>query len=435
MSFRSKFLVLGISSAIALYVFVGGILSPWAIRAQQPINDEGAQLRIFQSVLQHIQNDYVDTPNLDKVRGGAMRGLANGLDPYSSYLTADQVKDFNAKKQNTLAGIGVVASQASSYLLLSVIKDSPADKAGLKTGDVVEYIDNKATHDLSLYDAKQLLYGDPGTKINLRIWRSGAKPQTITVTRGTYKTPIAEGRMESGKIGVVKVYSLDEGENLDIKNRVAELQKQGADKIVLDLRGVASGNLQEGADVANIFIKDGTLAEVIGKESKVTQTFTADPKKAIFDGKVAVLIDLTTSGAAEAVAGAIRDRTRGEVIGERSFGFGVEQQLFTMHGGDGFLLTTARWASPTGTTFLADERTNSGIKPTIEVKKPDTPDPIEVDNLIDQQEQEKENPQPQASPSPTAKPETPKPAAEDLQLKKAIEVLNGQQVMKAAAGQ
>src|SRR5678809_212171 len=136
MSFRGKLSILVISVAVALYAVIGGMLSPWA-RAQQPINDAGAQIRIFESVLQHIQNDYVDEPNLEKVRAGALRGLAYGLDPYSSYLTADQVKDFQAKKQNTLAGIGAEFSQISSYLyVIAVIKDSPADKAGLKSGDV-----------------------------------------------------------------------------------------------------------------------------------------------------------------------------------------------------------------------------------------------------------------------------------------------------------
>lgn len=431
MSFRGKFWVIGISAVVAVYVFVGGVLSPWAIRAQQPINDAGAQMRIFESVLQHIQSDYVDEPNLEKVRGGALRGLANGLDPYSSYLTADQVKDFNDKKQDALSGIGVVSSQGASYVYLSVVKDSPAEKAGLKTGDFVEYIDNKATHDISLYDAKQLLLGQPGTKVNLRILRVNAKPQTISVTRGAYKMPVAEGRLEAGKVGVVKVYSLETGEAADIRARVAELQKQGAEKIVLDVRGVAAGNLAEGVDAANIFIKDGNLAQIIGRDSSKNKTFTADPKKAMFDGPVAVLVDLTTAGAAEAVAAAILDHKRGEVIGERTFGFGVEQQLFTLRSGDGLLLTTAKWASPNGTPFLGDDRASSGVKPSIEVKRPDTPEPLDVDNFIDQQEKQKDNPQPQATPSPTVKPESAKPA-EDLQLKKALEIFNAAPAAKAA---
>ena len=95
-----------------------------------------------------------------------LRGLADGLDPYSSYLTAEQVKDFQAKKQNTLAGIGAEFSQVSSYLyVISVIKDSPADKAGLKSGDFIEYIENKATRDISLYDARQLILGEAGSKV------------------------------------------------------------------------------------------------------------------------------------------------------------------------------------------------------------------------------------------------------------------------------
>ncbi len=167
--------------------------------------------------------------------------------------------------------------------------------------------------------------------------------------------------------------------------------KQGVQKIVLDLRGVAAGDIKEGVNVANLFIKDGNLAEVIGRENKVTKTFTADPGKFIFDGKVVALIDLGTSGAAEVVASAILDRKRGEVVGERSFGAGTDQQLFTLRGGDGLLLTTAKWASSNGKTFLTNERPNSGVKPSIEVKRPETPEPIEVEDLVDQQEQENQN--------------------------------------------
>ncbi len=435
MSFRGKFILALVSAAIALYAIVGGLM---ATQAQQPINDAGAQIRIFESVLQHIQNDYVDEPNLEKVRAGALRGLANGLDPYSSYLTAEQVKDFQAKKQNTLSGIGAEFSQVSNYLyVVSVIKNSPADQAGLKAGDVIEYIETKATRDISLYDARQLLLGQTGTKVNLRVLRPGTKPQTLAVTRGAYKIPESEARVEAGKIGVVKVYSLETGEAADIRVRVAELQKQGVQKIILDLRSVAAGTISEAADVANIFIKDGTLGEVIGRDNKPLQIFTADPKKFVFDGQVVALIDLGTAGAAEVVASAILDRKRGEVVGERSFGAGTEQQLFPLRGGDGLLLTVAKWASANGKTFLTEERADSGVKPSVEVKRPETPEPIDVAELVDRQEQQNKEPQPQGTPTPQAKP-TPapaKPAAEDLQLKKALEILGGAQNAKAASGE
>jgi carboxyl-terminal processing protease len=423
MSFRGKLWVLMLSGAIAVYAVIGGLPfvgSVLSTQAQQPVNDPGAQLRIVDSVLQHIQNDYVDEPNMEKVRIGALRGLANGLDPYSSFLTADQVRDFQAKKDSDKAGIGAEFSQVSGYLyVISVTKGGPAATAGVKTGDVIEYVDGKASRDISLYDARELIKGDAGTSVNLRVLRSGEKPQTIKVTRSTYKVPPAESRIEAGKIGVLKIYSLEEGESNDIRAQVAGLVKQGVQKIVVDLRGVAAGKIDEAAAVANLFIKDGDLAKIIGRENKVTKTFTADPTKAIFDGNLVALIDLGTAGAGEVVASAVLERKRGEVVGERSFGAGTEQQLITLKSGDGLLLTVAKWASPGGTPFLGEDRATMGVKPSVEVKRPDTPEPIDPEDLIDQQQ--KQNKDPLATPTPV-KPKTPA-IVEDIQLKKALELL------------
>jgi len=429
MSFRGKLWVMLLSGAIAVYAVVGGLPfvgSLLTTSAQEPVNDAGTQLRIVESVLNHIQNDYVDDPNMEKVRLGALRGLAGGLDAYSSFLTADQVRAYQANKAINKPGIGAEFSQISRYLyVISVVKGGPAEKAGMRAGDVIEYVDSKATQDISLYDAQQLIAGDAGTTVALRVLRSGEKPQTFKIARGTFKAPAAESRLEAGKVGVIKVNSLADGEANDIKTQVASLVKQGALKIVLDLRGVAGGSLAEGVAVANLFIKSGELAKVIGKDAKVTQTFTADPAKTVFDGGLAVLIDLGTAGAAEAVASAVIDRKRGEVVGERSFGAGTEQQLFPLKSGDGLLLTVAKWASPNGTPFLGDDRATTGVKPSIEVKRPDTPEPLEVETLVDQQN----NPNPQATPTP--KPAAPK-AIEDIQLKKALEVLQDKAMTQKA---
>lgn len=422
MSFRGKLWIMVLSGVVSAYAvvgglpFVGGLLST---SAQQPVSDSTAQLRIVESVLNHIQNDYVDDPNMEKVRLGALRGLAGGLDPYSSFLTAEQVKAFEANKTSNKAGIGAEFSQISGYLyVISAIKGSPADKAGIKSGDFIEYIDNKATRDISLYDARQLVNGDPGSTVAMRVLRSGEKPQTIKVVRGTYKVPNAESRIETGRVGVIKVYSLEDGEAADIRTQVQALAKQGAQKIVLDLRGVAAGSLQEGVNVANLFIRDGELAKVIGRDNKVVTTYTADPAKAIFDGQMAVLIDIGSAGAAEAVASAVLERKRGEVIGEKSFGAGTEQKLFTLRSGEGLLLTVSKWASASGTPFLGEERATMGVKPSIEVKQPDTPEPLDIDS-IDEQQQNEQNPQalPASTPKPVQK------QGEDLQLKKALEVL------------
>src|SRR3989454_5246708 len=332
MTFRTKFSLILLSAALALYAVVGGWIST---RAQQPANDPNAQLRIFENVLQHIQNDYVDEPNMEKVRAGALRGLAYGLDPYSTYLTADQVKDYNENDKSNRVGIGAELSQYSSFLyVVAPVKGSPADQAGVRAGDIIEYIDGKATRDISLYDARQLLNGASGTEVKLRILRAAARPLTLTVRRGSFRAPAAEARMEAGKIGILRINSLDSGEAADARARLQDLLKQGAQKIVIDLRNVAGGEIQEGVTVANFFIRDGQIAKTIGREQKVLKSFEADPKATVFNGPVVVLIDSGTAGAAEVVASAFLEDKRGDVVGEKSFGAGAEQELFTLRDGD-----------------------------------------------------------------------------------------------------
>jgi carboxyl-terminal processing protease len=431
MSFRTKFALIVFSAFLALYAVVGGWLST---RAQQPTNDPGAQLRIFENVLQHIQNDYVDEPNMEKVRAGALRGLAYGLDPYSTYLTADQVRDYRDGTKDNQVGIGAELSQVSSYLyVIAPIKGAPADQAGVRAGDIIEYIDNKATRDISLYDARQLLDGVAGTEVKLRILRANARPLTLTVKRGTFKAPAAESHMEAGKIGVLRVNSLAEGEANDVRARLQELMKQGAQKIVLDLRNVAGGSLDEGVEVARLFIKDGLLAETIGRESKVLKTFSAEPKKTIFNGQVVTLIDPGTAGASEVIASAMVERKRGDVVGEKSFGAGAEQQLFTLRNGDGLLLTTIKWASATGKPFLGEDRAKSGVVPTVEVKRPEVLEPIDPDDLTGNDDDAVGKPNQQNDKREVAPDAGSLKQQEDTQLKKALELLRGEKA--AAAGQ
>jgi carboxyl-terminal processing protease len=420
-----------ISAVIAVYVMIGGlpfIGTMLQTQAQQPINDAGAQLRIFQSVLQHIQNEYVDEPDLEKVRLGALRGLVGGLDPYSSYLTPDQMRTYRENGNAGKVGIGAEFSQVSQYLyVVSVGKGSSAEKAGLRTGDVIEYIENRATRDISLYDAKQLILGEKGSVLNMRVLRPRERPQMLKIERAAYTPPGPESRVEADRVGVLTVHSLVPGTAEKVKAEVERLAGQGVSKMVVDLRGVASGTLDEAVEVANLFVGTGELAKIIGRNEAVNKAFQADPKKVAFKGEIAVLIDFGTAGAGEAVAAAVLHSKRGEVIGERTFGAGVEQQLVPLRGGDGLLLTTARWASPAGTPFLADDRNNMGVRPTVEVKRPDTPEPLAVEELIEQQEEEAVDPQ--ARPDTPERTEPVRPPAEDVQMNKALEILRG----KAAA--
>jgi len=425
MSFRSKFLVVVFSATLALYAVIGGLMYT---RAQQQ-NDPGAQLRIFESVLQHIHDDYVDEPDLNKVRAGALRGLAYGLDPYSTYLTVDQVRDFRVGLDKGQAGIGAELSQVASYLyVIAPLKGGPAEQAGVQAGDIIEYIDSKATRDISLYDAKQLLNGASGTEVKVRILRAGTRPLTLMIKRAPVQAPGVETRVEAAKVGVVRINSLAEGEAAIVQKRVQELQKQGSQKLVLDLRGVAGGSLAEGVKVANLFIKDGALAQTIGRGNKSLKTFSADPKLAIFDGPVAVLIDRGTAGAAEVVASAFIERKRGDVVGEKSFGAGAEQQLFPLRNGDGLLLTTVKWASSAGKSFIG-----AGVSPTVEVKRPELAAATDPEDLTGNDDDAIAQPG-QPGERRDVAPETaaPKQQPEDTQLKKALELLNKPAQQKAA---
>ena len=433
MSFRTKFILILLSATLTLYTVVGGWIST---RAQQPANDPNAQLRIFESVLQHIQNDYVDEPNMEKVRAGALRGLAYGLDPYSTYLTPEQVREYNAGNKDNQVGIGAELSQVASYLyVIAPMKGSPADQAGLRAGDIIEYIDNKATRDISLYDAKQLLNGPAGSEVKLRVLRANSTPLTINVKRGSSRAAAAEFRMEAGRVGILRINSFADGEANEVRGRLQELLKQGAQKIVIDLRDTAGGSLNEAVAVANLFVKDGVIAQTVGREGKALKTFSADPKATLFSGPVVALIDTGTAGAAEVVASALLERNRGQVVGEKSFGAGTEQQLFSLRGGDGLLLTTVKWASAGGKTFLGEDRAHSGVTPTVEVKGQEVAESVDPDELTGNDDDAIAKPEPgtekrDVAPAPPAV----KPApAEDLQLKKALELLKDKPAAQRAA--
>jgi carboxyl-terminal processing protease len=433
MSFRTKFILILLSATLTLYTVVGGWIST---RAQQPANDPNAQLRIFESVLQHIQNDYVDEPNMDKVRAGALRGLAYGLDPYSTYLTPDQVREYNAGNKDSQAGIGAELSQVASYLyIVAPMKGSPADQAGLQAGDIVEYIDNKATRDISLYDAKQLLNGAAGSEIKLRVLRANSSPLTITVKRGLSRAAAAEARMEAGRVGILRINSFGDGDAAEVRTRLQDLVKQGAQKIVVDLRDTAGGSLTEAAAVANLFVKDGVIAQTIGREGKALKTFTADPKAANFTGPVVALINTGTAGAAEVVASALLERERGQVVGEKSFGAGTEQQLFQLRGGDGLLLTTVKWATASGKTFLGEDRAHSGVAPSVEVKGQEAAETVDPDELTGNDDDPVAKPEPGTEKDKrevTTPAPTPKVPVEDVQMKKALELLKDKAAQRAA---
>src|SRR5215468_3673495 len=407
MSIRGKLTLVTLSAFIALYSIVGGMLSKSTNPFFRAIANPGGpypQLRIFEEVVKHIVQDYVEKPDLEKVRVGALRGLTEGLDPYSAYLLPQQVKQYQSNKV-TPDTTGMVIGQFQGFAyVIAVIPGSPAEKAGVKIGDVIEYVDTHSTRDLDLYDVKSLLSGAPGSTVELTL--INRKAEKIKLVRGKVPPTSTETRLLESQIGYVKVPILGKGESEAVESAIKEVVKKGAKSIVIDLRFSAGGDLEEGVKVADFFLKSGVIAKSIGRKDNVLATYDAKPENDLTELPVAVIIDRTTAGASEIVAASIMENQRGDVVGERTlFGMGSEQELFPLDDGSALLLTVARYAAPSGKIFMTD-----GVTPNVEVKRADL---AEIGPSDEGKQQAEGAPPVVVAPKP----------ADDLMLKKAIEVL------------
>jgi carboxyl-terminal processing protease len=426
MSIRSKLTLISLSAFIALYSIVGGMLSSSNNPLVRAIAETGPypQLRIFEEVISKINSDYVEKPDLDKVRVGALRGLTDSLDPYSAYLLPTQVKDYQAGKHNSDV-TGLVIGQYSGFAyVITVVPNSPAEKVGIRVGDVIEYIDGHATRDLDLYDVKTLLAGQTGTSVELSL--INRKTDKIKLTRAVVANAPIETRAIETQIGYVKVPILHKGQAEAVAAAVKDVLKKGAKSILLDLRGSAGGELSEGVTVADYFIKSGTLAKTIGRKEAVLATYDAKADNDLTDLPVAAIVDRTTAGAAEVIAAALLESQRGDVVGERTlFGMGSEQKLFPLDDGSAFLLTIARYASPNGKIFMTE-----GVTPNVEVKRADLAEVNGDEAETDNKKQPPAPPTPGAAPPPNIV--APK-SGDDVMLKKAVEVLTTAKAKKRSA--
>jgi carboxyl-terminal processing protease len=322
--------------------------------------------RIDSEAVELIRQNHVDGIDLSNRLGEDMRRLSSYLDPFSTYLTAEQVKEYRGGLNVGTTDFGaLIAGTISPAYELALVKGGPGGR-----GLVVLWRLNRTdTKDLSLYDVRQLLSGAPGTKVKLDLERyeAGNGPARVTavLTRDVLKNVPAEGRLKAGSVGVVTVGNLTDGEVNNIRARISELLSAGAKQILLDLRDVAGGSFEEGVRLANLFTGKGVLAKVTGHGGKVLKTISAVPDEVLFDGPLLVMINEGTAGPAELTALIIKERGRGllandlkswldRALRNHSFGAGGEQLLFTLKGGDGLLLTTEKWTAQSGIPFLKD---------------------------------------------------------------------------------
>lgn len=409
MSAKIRIAIVMLSAGVAFYAIAGGF--PWD-RGATAKGNQWAQLRIFDEVLYRISKDYVDEPDMERVRTGALRGLADGLDAYSAYLTPAQVAGYVPVEHGVHAVGGMALSKYGGYVyVVSCWKGSPAERSGIATGDIIEYIGKAPTRDMSLYDAEMLLTDVSSGPHEVKLFRAG-QSLTVTFTNGPVVAPAVDARMIEPGVGYVGVTSLSTGKAAEVRAAIDQLSGKGMKRLVFDLRGCATGTLEDGANVANIFVESGVLGRKIGRGGIEGAAIEAQAALVGFKGPLTIIVDPSSAGAAEVVASSVLAAKRGDVVGERTFGAGVELELFKLRDGGAMLITVAKYAPASGKPFIEE-----GVAPSVEVKRA-------VPEIVVPEDQDDEEP---ATPDerPVVKPAPKPPAAEDVQLKKALEVLKG----------
>ncbi|MGA3103189.1 MAG: S41 family peptidase [Terriglobales bacterium] len=345
MSTKLKVTVIGCSLAILLFTIVGGFVNVHA----SPNDGAYRQLSVYSEVLSRIRLEYVEEPNIPGVTDGALHGLLESLDANSSYLSPEEYKRYKTTKSGGKANIGADVSKRFGYAaVVAVIPGGPADKAGIENTDIIESIENKSTHDMSLAEIRSLLSGDVGSTITVAVVRPRrAEPQKIVITRDLVTIPPATDKVLADNVGYIKVDSFPQGESQEIASKIRDVQKDGAKKIVLDLRNCAGGEESEGIAAANLFLDHGTITYLQGQKYP-RQAFNADASKEITKLPVAVLVNRSTAGPAEIVAAAILENARGDVVGDKTFGDGSVQKLIEMPDNAALILSVAKYYSPSG---------------------------------------------------------------------------------------
>jgi carboxyl-terminal processing protease len=377
-----KLSVLAVSAGVIVFIF-GGSLMPSRLRAQ---SQDGAyrQMEVYSEVLKRVQNDYVEDPNISVVTNGALHGLLESLDADSSYLSPSEYLAYKQFEKGADAQVGLVVSKRYGYAtVVTVLHGSPAEKAAIEDGDILEAINDKSTRELSVATIRGMLNGKAGTTVTLAVVRPRKlDPDHLTLTRSVVGTPaFAEQQYDSNTILYLKPGSITADRVKEIEDKLKAMPANGSHKVLLDLRDTADGDEAEGVRLANFFIKQGVIGSLQGQKVAKT-TYNADPAKAICAAPVAVLVNRGTSGAAELVAAAIEGDKRGDVIGERTFGQGSVQKLYELPDGSAVILSIAKYYGPDGKA-IEDE----AVAPNIEVASADDtfiPDDSSVDTTHSQ---------------------------------------------------
>ena len=403
MTKRVRLLVISISALLISYIIIGGVLGRGSTdQDEKSYRDLG----VYSQVLSRIQQEYVTEPNLKNVTKGAIRGLLEALDPYSTYFTPSEYQDYLRHPDPGPGTVGIYISKRMGFAtVVSVLPGSPAKKAGIDPGDLLDEVDGKRLRELSVVQINRLLDGVPGTSVSLSVIKgSQGEPQKVVLTREILKDVPLVAKMIDTNTAYVRVPTFDEGKANEIASQLKQLISSGASKIVLDLRDCAGGSEIEGEKTANLFLDHGLITYLYGQRFPRKEV-VAQPSDQITKLPLVVLINQSTAGPAEIVAGAILDNKRGDVVGVTSFGVGVYQKLIPVGDGSALLLSVAKYYTPDGKPIPGN-----GVTP----------------NVVQASESDTAAAMGETKPQKFGGPD-------DQQLQKALQILNGKSTSEKAA--
>src|SRR5581483_4434306 len=409
MTRRFKWTIVGTSTLIVVFLLVGA-RNGRAVAA----DDVYGHLKVYSEVLGKIKTEYVEEPDMKSVTLGAINGLLESVDPFASYLNADQYRQYEKGEDAARAGVGLILAKRYGYVaVVDALPGSPAEKANISNGDLIESINNVATRDMPLAYAEQLLRGAANSKVEITVLRlRNPDPQKITLIRTNIPFPDVLAKMLPENVGYIHVASLATDRVAEAKSKIEQLKKDGAKYIVLDLRHCSTGAQENGIELANLFLDSGEITYVQGQKT-AKKEFDAKAEDDVWKGPLVVITDRATAGGAEIAAAALLDDKRAQVVGERSYGDASVRKTIQMDDGGAVILSVAKYYAPNGKAIQ-----DTGVVPSVQIAENDNSPELDQEG----------NPIPGTAPKNT----------EDNLLKQSIDLVTGKttiaQLMNDANG-
>jgi len=325
-------------------------------------------IRSLSEVFGKIKQNYVEDIEDKELLENAIRGLLSGLDPHSAYLDKKAFTELREGTSGEFGGLGIVVGMEDGFVkVISPIDDTPAARAGVKSGDLIIRLGKKNVKGMTLEDAVKIMRGKPDTEIMLTIVREGEdKPLKIKIIRAVIKVQSVRSKTLEEGFGYIRISAFQERTGADLRNAISKLKKENNKKLkglVLDLRNNPGGLLSAAVEVSDAFLEEGVVVSIKGRDKANTTTYSAKGMDLITEAPMIVLINGGSASASEIVAGALQDHKRAIIMGTLSFGKASVQTVVPLGNGSALKLTTARYYTPNGTSIQAKGITPANEKP------------------------------------------------------------------------